>query len=72
MKNNSFNIKIRKDVVGFLKKMNLFKLDYYVPEDHYPETVKEISRKGTHKQIYEEICKTYSFDIFCPFYRFEI
>lgn len=63
MKNNSFNIKIRKDVVGFLKKMNLFKSDYYVPEDHYTETVKEISRIGTHKQIYDEICKTYSFDI---------
>lgn len=63
MKNNSFNIRIRKDVVGFLKKIELFKFDNYSPEDHYPETVKEISRKGTHKQIYDEICKTYSFDI---------
>ena len=40
MKNNSFNIKIKKDVVGFLKKMNLFKSYNYVPEDHYAETVK--------------------------------
>ena len=63
MKNNSFNIKIKKDVVGFLKKMNLFKSYNYVPEDHYAETVKAISRIGTHKQIYDEICRTYSFDI---------
>ena len=63
MNNNSFNIRIRKDVVGFLKKINLFKLDNYFPEDHYLDAVKEISRIGTHEQIYCKICETYSFDI---------
>lgn len=60
---NSFNIRVKTNVVHFLKKMNLFKSENYVDSDHYADSVKEISRKGTYKQIYDEICKTYSFDI---------
>lgn len=63
MTNNSFDIKIRKVVVNFLKRMELFKQENYLPEKHYTDTVKKISRVGTHKQIYDEICETYSFDI---------
>lgn len=63
MTKNSFDIKIRTDILEFLRKMELFKLDNYIPEDHYADSVKEISRKGAFRDIYEEICKTYSYDI---------
>ena len=58
MTKNSFDIKIRTDILEFLRKMKLFKLDNYIPEDHYADSVKEISRKGAFRDIYEEICKT--------------
>lgn len=63
MNANSFNIRIKTNVVKFLKKMEMFKTEIYVGSDHYSDSVKEISRKGTHKQIYNEICNTYSYDV---------
>lgn len=65
MTDNSFNIKMNTEVVSFLKKMELFKGNIYKPEDHYTDSVKEISRLKTssHLQIYNEVMSTFSYDI---------
>lgn len=65
MTGNSFDIKIKTEVVSFLKKMELFKENIYKPEDHYTDSVKEISRlkSSSHLQIYNEVMNTFSYDI---------
>lgn len=63
MTDNSFSIKVHDDVVSFLKNMELFKEDDFNPNSHYADSVKDISRYGTHYDIIQEIWNTYSYDL---------
>lgn len=48
MTDNSFCIKVRKDVISILKKLEIFRENAFSPEDHYADSVKEVAREGTH------------------------
>lgn len=43
--------------------MELFKEDDFNPNSHYADSVKDISRYGTHYDIIQEIWNTYSYDL---------
>ena len=42
MTDNSFCIKVRKDVISILKKLEIFQENAFSPEDHYADSVKEV------------------------------
>lgn len=60
MTDNSFCIKVRKDVISILEKLEIFQEDAFSPKDHYAESVKEVAREGTHWDIIQEVWKTHS------------
>lgn len=62
MTDNSFCIRVRKDVVSFLKKMENLQESCFDPNDHYSDRVREIARDGTHYEILTEIWNTHSYD----------
>ena len=45
MTDNSFCIKVRKDVISILKKLEIFRENAFSPEDHYADSVKEVARE---------------------------
>lgn len=63
MTDNSFCIKVRKDVISILEKLEIFQEDAFSPKDHYAESVKEVAREGTHWDIIQEVWKTHSYDL---------
>lgn len=63
MTDNSFCIKVRKDVISILEKLEIFQEDTFSPKDHYAESVKEVAREGTHWDIIQEVWKTHSYDL---------
>lgn len=62
MTDNSFCIRVRKDVVSFLKKMENLQESCFDPNDHYSSRVREIARAGSHYEILTEIWNTHSND----------
>lgn len=62
MTDNSFCIRVRKDVVSFLKKMENLQESCFDPNDHYSSRVREIARAGSHYEILTEIWNTHSYD----------
>lgn len=62
MKDNGFCIRVRRDAVLFLEKMELLKEQCFDPSAHYANSVKEIARTGTQYEIIMEIWKTHSYD----------
>lgn len=63
MTDNGFNIRVNQNVTSFLKKIDLFKENYFSPNFHYSKSVKDVARNGTHYDIINEIWKTFSYDI---------
>ena len=63
MTDNSFCIKVRKDVISILKKLEIFRENAFSPEDHYADSVKEVAREGTHWDIIREVWNTHSYDL---------
>lgn len=63
MTDNSFCIKVRKDVVHFLKKLELIQENAFSPEAHYAKSVKDIARNGSQWDIINEVWNTHSYDI---------
>lgn len=63
MTDNGFRIRVNNNVTSFLKKIELFKDNCFIPNFHYSDSVKEVARNGTQYDILKEIWKTYSYDI---------
>lgn len=63
MNDNSFNIKVTKDVVCFLKKIDMYKDCLYKAEDHYTKELKRVARDNKYKEIFDLIQKSFCYDL---------